>query len=94
MLVFVIYDISDNKSRLTLIKKLQHFGLHRVQKSAFSGILTLKDRFKLCDEIELYLSSEKDSIIIIPICDSCGKSIEVFSDGNLFLPHEKEYKLV
>lgn len=94
MLVFVIYDISDNKSRSALIKKLQHFGLHRVQKSAFSGILTLKDRFELSDEIELYLSSDKDSIIIIPVCESCSKSIEIFSDSDLFLPQVEEYKLI
>jgi len=94
MLVFAVYDISDNKSRSTLIKRLQHFGLRRIQKSVFSGNLTLKDRFELCDGIELYLSSENDSIIIIPICESCARSIEIFSDKNLFLAQEKEYKIV
>ena len=94
MLVFAVYDISDNKSRSTLIKRLQHFGLRRIQKSVFSGTITLKDRFELCDGIEIYLSSENDSIIIIPICESCSRSIEIFSDEDLFLAREEEYKIV
>ena len=43
MLTVVVYDISDNTSRSYLIKKLQHFGLKRIQKSVFIGYLEAKE---------------------------------------------------
>ncbi|MGL4670579.1 MAG: CRISPR-associated endonuclease Cas2 [Methanobacteriaceae archaeon] len=94
MLTLVIYDISENNSRSHLIKRLQHFGLHRVQKSAFLGILSLKERGKLDDDMDKYLSSDNDSIIIIPICESCRGSIVQFGEGNLSLSVEEEYRFV
>ena len=61
MLTVVVYDISDNTSRSNLIKQLQHFGLHRIQKSVFIGYLDLESRLDLSENFELYLSSDKDS---------------------------------
>ena len=42
MLTVVVYDISENTSRNNLIKRLQYFGLKRIQKSVFIGYLKLK----------------------------------------------------
>ena len=94
MLVFVAYDISEDKSRNDLIKRLRHFGLHRVQKSLFAGILTLEERFDLIDDIEIYLSSDKDNIIVMPICESCKENITQFSDMPIFLPEEKDFEFL
>jgi CRISPR-associated protein Cas2 len=95
MLVLVVYDISENKSRSSLIKKLQHFGLHRIQKSVFVGNLEFKSKIDLIADIDFHLSSENDSIIIMPVCKSCKSSIEIFSDSDLILPSEElEYKIV
>jgi CRISPR-associated protein Cas2 len=95
MLFFVIYDISENKSRFSLIKRLQHFGLHRIQKSAFAGNLEFKSKIELIEDIDFYLSSEHDSIIILPICERCKGSIEIFSETEIILPSEEiNYKLV
>ena len=94
MLVFVAYDISENKSRNGLIKKLQHFGLHRIQKSLFAGDLNLEERFDLNEDLDMYLSSEKDSIIVIPVCESCKSSIIQFSDMPVTLPEEKDFEFI
>ena len=75
MLTVVVYDISDNTSRSYLIKKLQHFGLKRIQKSVFIGYLEAKERLDLANDIETYLSKDTDSIIILPSCESCKNSI-------------------
>ena len=75
MLTVVVYDITDNTSRLHLIKKLQHFGLKRLQKSVFIGYLESKERLDLAEDLETYLSNDRDSIVIFPVCDSCKKSI-------------------
>ena len=58
MLVFVVYDISDNNTRSHFIKKLQYFGLRRVQKSVFSGFLELEERLDLASAFDEFLSCE------------------------------------
>ena len=83
MLTIVVYDISDNTSRLYLIKKLQYFGLKRLQKSVFIGYLEHKERLDLADDIETYLSSDTDSIVIFPLCESCKNSILLQGEANI-----------
>lgn len=89
MLIFVLYDISDNLSRSNFIKKLRFYGLKRIQKSVFSGFLNIEERLDLINEFDLFLSSENDSIVLIPICESCRKSISF--EGNLKLPKKEKY---
>ena len=83
MLTIVTYDISDNTSRLYLIKKLQHFGLKRLQKSVFIGYLETQERLDLADDLKTYLSKDSDSIVIFPVCESCKKSILVDGDADI-----------
>lgn len=83
MLTVVVYDISDNTSRLYLIKKLQYFGLKRLQKSVFIGYLEAKERFDLAEDVETYLSSDSDSIVIFPLCESCKSSILIQGDASI-----------
>lgn len=83
MLTVVVYDISDNTSRLYLIKKLQYYGLKRLQKSVFIGYLELNERLDLADEVDTYISSDTDSIVILPLCESCKKSILIQGDAEI-----------
>ena len=83
MLTVVVYDISDNTSRLYLIKKLQFYGLKRLQKSVFIGYLEAKERLELADTLDNYLSKDTDSIIIFPLCESCKNSILLVGDANI-----------
>lgn len=92
MLVFVVYDISDTKTRSAFVNKLRYFGLRRIQKSVFSGILTIEDRFDLVKDFDFFMSSEKDSIVLIPVCESCEESI--FIEGEVTLPKPTYYKFV
>ena len=46
-LAVIIYDISDNKQRLRMVKYLEGFG-RRVQKSAFEAWLSNSKFDKLC----------------------------------------------
>ena len=89
ILVFVMYDITDNSTRSSFVKKLQHYGLRRIQKSIFCGFLSIDERLNLASEFDFYMSSEQDSIILIPACESCLES--VFIEGNLILPQKWEY---
>lgn len=92
MLVFVDYDIVESSIRSKFIKRLQHYGLHRIQKSVFVGFLDIKSRLNLAEEFELFLSSERDSIIMIPVCESCSESILI--EGAAKLPVIEDYTFV
>ena len=83
MLTVVVYDITDNTSRSHLIKKLQFFGLKRLQKSVFIGYLKLNDRLDLAEEFEKYLSNDSDSIVMFPVCESCKNSILLEGDADI-----------
>lgn len=86
MFSVVVYDISDNKARTDLIKHLQHYGLYRLQKSVFIGYLELESMLDLAEEFEKFLSSDKDSIVLFPLCKSCRESISL--EGNAPIPVE------
>jgi CRISPR-associated protein Cas2 len=74
-LVWVIYDIVDNKTRVKIARACKNKGLYRVQKSAFLGMLN-KNRI---DELKIIfkdiINLEKDSIYIFPMCEDDFKSV-------------------
>ena len=56
MLVWVVYDIADDKIRRKAIKICKNVGLYRVQKSIFSGDIEEND----FDEVKLRLEDTVD----------------------------------
>ena len=92
MMVIVMYDISEDAPRHNLIKRLRYYGLRRIQKSVFCGLLEIEERFELASEFDFYLSSDKDSIALFPICESCVDSILI--EGAMSLPQKEEYVFV
>ncbi|WP_305548104.1 CRISPR-associated endonuclease Cas2 [Sediminibacterium sp.] len=89
-----IYDISDNNTRNNLIKCLQHYGLHRVQKSSFIGNLSHIQREKLEEKLDSFISGEKDSIYLIPICDSCREITKIFSKEKMVLENHDNFRIL
>lgn len=83
MLTVVVYDITDNTQRSSLIKKLQYFGLKRIQKSVFIGYLKLNERLDLAEDLKTFLSKDTDSIIILPLCENCKNSILLEGDADI-----------
>ncbi len=74
MLTWVVYDISDDRTRLKVAKRCLGFGLERVQKSVFLGQVETNR----LEEIELFsrelLDLKTDSVYIFPMCrDDFGK---------------------
>ncbi len=67
MLVWVIYDISENKVRGRIAKECKNIGLYRVQKSVFLGDTeeNLVDELKV--KVEDMIDREKDSVYIFPM---------------------------
>ena len=80
MLVWVIYDISDDRIRGRIAQICKGYGLYRVQKSAFLGDLNKNELDAIaleCDE----LIEESDSIFVFPLCDDCFKKIKLIGEG-------------
>jgi len=75
----VIYDISDDNKRTDLRERLRDYGLNHIQYSGFLGEINPHDRFVLSKEVERYLSSERDTIYIVPVCDKCLRLCRIIS---------------
>lgn len=63
--VLIIYDISENKTRVKLAKMLLGYGF-RIQKSAFEAVITKKKYKELLGRLPAYTSS-MDSIRVYKI---------------------------
>lgn len=80
-LVWVIYDISDDKKRNSVAKACKNKGLYRVQKSAFLGTLNKNqiDELKImCEDI---IDLDEDSVYIFPICEDDFKKVKLLGQA-------------
>lgn len=80
MLVWVIYDISDNGIRSRVAKICKNYGLFRVQKSAFLGDLNRNESDSLVLECEAVIE-KSDSVYVFPMCKDCFEKIELIGVG-------------
>jgi len=81
MRTLVIYDISDDDKRSKLREHLKDSSLRGIQYSGFLGEVNPHDRFVLSREVGKYLSSERDSIYIVPLCDRCLRLCKIVSEN-------------
>lgn len=79
MKTLVIYDITEDDKRTKLLNRLRDYGLSHIQYSGFLGEVNPHDRHVLTREVEKYLSTENDSVYIIPLCDKCVKICQIVS---------------
>lgn len=82
MLVWFIYDISDDKVRKKIIKIAQKSGLYRVQKSVFLGNIDANTLDEAVLESEEILNNATDSLYVFPMCKQDFQS--VILKGNAF----------
>ena len=80
MLVWVIYDISENRYRSRVAKICKNYGLFRVQKSAFLGDLNRNESESLALECEAAIE-EADSVYVFPMCEDCFEKIKLIGVG-------------
>ncbi|WP_027340302.1 CRISPR-associated endonuclease Cas2 [Halonatronum saccharophilum] len=81
MLVWFVYDISEDKPRRKISEKAIELGLKRVQKSVFLG----KVEETVADELLLYsedlINLDDDSIYMFPMCQEDFKKIELIGQA-------------
>jgi len=74
-LLWVIYDIVEDKVRTKVAKICKNKGLYRVQKSAFLGKMNRNqiDEMKLM--FEDIINKDEDSVYIFPLCEDDFKKV-------------------
>lgn len=67
MIIWVLYDIKNDKVRNKVSKFCEQSGLYRVQYSVFLGNITDNDKDTLQLQIEEIINTETDSVYIFPM---------------------------
>lgn len=70
MIVWVLYDIENDKSRTKVAKICKQAGLYRVQFSCFLGTLTSNQKDTLQLQVEELVNEETDKVYIFPMSRS------------------------
>ncbi len=77
MIVWVIYDIVDNKVRSKVASACLDYGLYRVQKSVFLGELNASERDSLALRCEELIDPDVDSVYVFPMDEKSFKKIKL-----------------
>ena len=81
MLVWVIYDITENGVRQKVSTRCKSYGLYRVQKSVFLGDLNSNDRDSLALECEELIDTEVDSVYVFPMDEQSFKQVKLIGQA-------------
>ena len=81
MLVWVIYDIAENKIRSHIANICKGYGLYRVQKSVFLGDINDNERDSLALECEDIIDLATDSVYIFPMDEASFKKTKLIGQA-------------
>ena len=81
IMLWVIYDISNDKTRGRVAKACKGKGLYRVQKSAFLGTLNRNQLDELKIMCEDLIDSEVDSVYLFPMCEDDFKKVKLLGQA-------------
>jgi CRISPR-associated protein Cas2 len=74
-LVWILYDIVENRPRAKIAKRCKEAGLYRVQKSVFLGTMERNRLDELRLQLEDLANEETDSVYIFPMCEPDFKKV-------------------
>lgn len=81
VLVWLIYDIVDDKVRNKVSKECKRYGLERVQKSAFLGKLQTNRFDELSEKCRSLIDEKVDSLYLFPFCQEDFNRVKVLGQG-------------
>ena len=93
VIYWVIYDISDNGKRLKVSEECKNFGLKRIQKSAFIGLLTKNNAEMLTIKCRGYID-ESDCVFLIPACVNCFGNKIIIGEFDEEKLKDKDFEIV
>ncbi len=74
-LVWVVYDISEDRPRGKVAKLCKEAGIYRVQKSVFLGTIERNRLDELSLAIDDHIDEATDSVYIFPMCQLDFKKV-------------------
>ncbi len=80
-LVWLIYDICEDRVRSKVAKACKNKGLYRVQKSAFLGTLNANQLDELALLCEDLINLKKDSLYIFPMGNDDFKKVKLLGQA-------------
>lgn len=84
MLVVISYDISEDRLRQKVAKKLGNYG-QRVQYSVFECILKEDELKKLAEQLQEIINESTDSIRFYRICMNCREQLQILGKGEFYV---------
>ncbi len=81
LLLWVLYDIVEDKPRNKVAGLCKKAGLTRVQKSAFLGRIERNRYDELAEACRDLINEETDSVYLFPFCEDDFKKIRVHGQG-------------
>jgi CRISPR-associated protein Cas2 len=81
VLVWIVYDIVEDKTRTKVAKQCKKFGLVRVQKSVFLGKLESNRFDELGEKCLELIDEDTDSVYLFPFCQEDFRRINVLGQG-------------
>lgn len=81
MLLWVVYDIVENKARSKIARICKNYGLYRVQKSVFLGDLNRNQIDELSLKCQDTMDEDEDSVYIFPMCDEDFKKVKLLGQA-------------
>jgi len=80
-MVWVVYDITENKIRSRIARICLNKGLYRVQKSVFLGNLNHNERDSLALECEEIIDPDVDSVYVFPMDNKSFKQVTLLGQA-------------
>ncbi len=68
IMVWVLYDIANDRARAKIARCCRQAGLYRVQFSVFTGSVNRNSLDELCLQME-QLMADDDKIYVFPMCE-------------------------
>ena len=87
VLVYVFYDIQEDKVRTRAARVCKDYGLERIQFSGFVGYLTKNRREEMGVKIRDIISGSNGKVLIQPVCE---KDFREFREYMHFEEKEKD----
>ena len=81
VLVWIVYDIVDDKARAKVAKACKRYGLIRVQKSVFLGKVESNRFDELGEKCRSLIEEKKDSVYLFPFCQEDFRRVKVLGQG-------------
>jgi CRISPR-associated protein Cas2 len=81
VLVWIIYDIVEDKKRTKVAKSCKKIGLIRVQKSVFLGKLEWNRFDELAEKCRELIDEKVDSVYLFPFCQEDFRQVKVLGQG-------------